>query len=67
MPESKLSPENPVDLPRLYTTSEAAERSGVSEWTVRAEIRAGRLRARRIRRLVRVLDTDLAAWMRGES
>ncbi|MGO8824851.1 MAG: excisionase family DNA-binding protein [Acidimicrobiales bacterium] len=40
---------------------------GVSEWTIRKEIDEGRLRARRVGRLIRVLDDDLAAWMRGES
>jgi excisionase family DNA binding protein len=54
-------------LPRLYKVSEAADKSGVSEWTVREEIKRGNLRARRIARLVRIVDDDLAVWMRGES
>jgi hypothetical protein len=30
------------------------------------EIQEGNLKARRIGRLVRILDTDLASWMRGD-
>jgi len=33
---------------------------------IRREIAEGRLRARRIGRCVRVLDEDLADWMRGD-
>jgi excisionase family DNA binding protein len=54
-------------LPRLSTVPQVAERNGISEWTVRREIKAGRLKARRIGRLVRVLDEDEARWMRGVS
>jgi excisionase family DNA binding protein len=53
-------------LPRFFLVSEVAEKTRCSEWTIRSEIKAGRLRARRIGRLVRILDTDLAAWMLGE-
>jgi excisionase family DNA binding protein len=56
----------PPVLPRFYLVSEAAGVARCSEWTIRQEIKAGRLRARRIGRLVRILDTDLAAWMRGD-
>jgi excisionase family DNA binding protein len=52
---------------RLLKVSEAAERSGVSEWTIRAEIQRGNLRARRIGRIVRVLDEELDRWMREAS
>lgn len=57
----------PVTLPRLMLISEAAKAARVSEWTVRREITEGRLRARRIGRLVRILDDDFVAWLRGES
>ena len=49
----------------LFLVSEAAKRARCSEWTIRREIREGHLRARRIGRLVRILDSDLAEWMRG--
>ncbi|MGO8870562.1 MAG: helix-turn-helix domain-containing protein [Acidimicrobiales bacterium] len=54
-------------LPGFYLVSEAAEAARVSPWTIRREIREGRLRARSIGRLVRILDEDLAEWMRGEA
>src|SRR5260370_488970 len=57
----------PTKLPRFFLVREAAEKALVSEWTIRNEIKGGRLRARRIGRLVRVLDSDLGAWMRGEA
>lgn len=53
-------------LPRFLLVSEAAEAARCSTWTIRREIAEGRLRARRIGRLLRVLDEDLASWMRGE-
>ena len=52
-------------LPRFFLMADAARHARVSEWTIRQEIKAGRLRARRIGRLVRILDDDLAGWMRG--
>jgi len=51
-------------LPGFFLVSEAAEKARCSEWTIRREISEGRLRARRIGRLVRILDSDLAGWMR---
>jgi len=53
-------------LPGFYLVSEAAEAARCSPWTIRKEIKGGRLRARRIGRLVRILDSDLARWMHGE-
>ena len=53
-------------LPGWFTIPDAARRCGVSEWTIRKEIRENRLRARRVGRLVRVLDSELGRWMRGE-
>jgi len=52
-------------LPNWYTVPALAEETGVSEWLIRKEIAEGRLRARRLGRVVRVLDEDAAAWMRG--
>ena len=54
-----------AQLPHWCTVPEAAERSGLSPWLIRKEIREGRLRARRVGRLLRVLDADLAQWMLG--
>jgi excisionase family DNA binding protein len=53
-------------LPGLFLISEAAEEARCSEWTIRKEIKQGNLRARRIGRLIRIVDSDLAEWMRGE-
>jgi hypothetical protein len=55
-----------TELPNWRTVPALASEIGVSEWTIRKEIAEGRLRARRIRRILRVLDDDSAAWMRGE-
>jgi excisionase family DNA binding protein len=52
-------------LPGFMMVSEAAEVAKVSPWLIRQEIKAGRLRARRIGRCVRILDEDLATWMRS--
>lgn len=54
-------------LPRFLLVSEAAKAARCSPWTIRREVAEGRLRARRIGRLVRILDEDLAEWMRGAS
>jgi excisionase family DNA binding protein len=62
---SRSDPMTETRLPGFYLVSEAAEAARVSEWTIRREIREGRLRARRIGRLCRVVDADLAEWMRG--
>ena len=56
----------PCRLPGFYLVSEAAQKARCSPWTIRKEIKEGRLRARRIGRLVRILDADLAHWMQGE-
>ena len=52
-------------LPGWSTIPQFANHVGLSEWTIRQEIKAGNLRARRIGRAVRILDDDGAAWMRG--
>jgi excisionase family DNA binding protein len=53
-----------VRLPGVLTVPEAAAQVAVSTGTLRKEIKKGNLRARRIGRCVRVLDEDLAAWLR---
>jgi excisionase family DNA binding protein len=45
---------------------EAATQAAVSAGTLRKEIKKGNLRARRIGRCVRILDEDLAAWLRSD-
>jgi excisionase family DNA binding protein len=45
---------------------EAATQAAVSAGTFRKEIKKGNLRARRIGRCVRILDEDLAAWLRSD-
>ena len=45
---------------------EAAAQVAVSAGTLRNEIKKGNLRARRIGRCVRILDEDLAAWLRAD-
>ena len=52
-------------LPTLSPIPDVAKRSGLSEWTIRKEIKLGNLRARRIGRCVRILDEDEARWLRG--
>ena len=52
-------------LPHWDTIPVFAKKVGFSEWLIREEIKAGRLRARRVGRCVRVLDEDGAEWMRG--
>jgi excisionase family DNA binding protein len=56
-----------TQLPRWSTVPAFAQEVGFSEWTIRNEIREGRLRARRIGRCVRILDEDAAEWMRGNT
>jgi excisionase family DNA binding protein len=51
-------------LPVPLKVARAAELASVSEDTLRSQIRLGHLRAVRIGRCLRVLDEDLAAWLR---
>lgn len=51
-------------LPRFLTVPEAAVLADVSPWTIRKEIERGNLKARRIGRLVRITDEEMARWMR---
>jgi len=53
-------------LPGVLTVPEAAAQAAVSAGTLRKEIKRGNLRARRIGRCVRILDEDLAAWLRSD-
>ena len=56
---------NETELPRLLRVPQVAELAEVSEWTVRAEIRRGNLRAGRIGRVVRVTPDDYRSWVEG--
>ena len=47
----------------VLTLGEAAELLQVSPRTLRREIKAGNLTTARIGRCVRIIDTDLAAWL----
>ena len=51
---------------RLLTVPEVAERLRVHPITVRRHIKAGRLRAVRVGRAVRVRESDLEAYLRSE-
>ena len=53
-------------LPGVLTVPEAAAYAAVSAGTLRKEIKNGNLRARRIGRCIRILDEDLAAWLRTD-
>ena len=52
-----------TSLPSMLTVGELADIAQVSTWTIRKEIKDGRLLARRIGRVVRILDTEAARWM----
>jgi len=54
-------------LPGWRTLPQLAQAVGISEWKLREEAKAGRLRVRRVGRCARVLDEDAAAWMRGQA
>jgi hypothetical protein len=54
-----------AQLPHWDTIPAFSRRVGFSEWLIREEIKAGRLRARRVGRCLRILDEDGAEWMRG--
>ena len=54
---------------RLLTVPEVAQRVGANEDTVRRWLRAGKLKGRKLggdRLGYRVLESDLAAFIRGE-
>ena len=54
-----------MTLPTLYKLSDAVKALGPgapSEWTLRQEVRAGRLHAKRIGRCLRVSDVELTRW-----
>jgi excisionase family DNA binding protein len=50
-------------LPGVFTIPEAAEKAKVSANTIRRQIKAGKLRARRIGSCVRILEPELARWL----
>ena len=52
-----------INIPRWLTVTEAAKHTGIGASTIRKEIAAGHLRARRIGRVLRITDVDLRRWM----
>jgi len=52
-----------LDLPRLYTESEAAERLNTTGFTLARERKAGRIRYRRLRGGIRYTAADLKAYV----
>jgi len=50
-------------MAELYTTQEVADRLGISVFTVRRYIRAGKLKAVKLEGLYRVRRTDLADFL----
>ena len=51
----------------IYTVNEAAALLNVSTFTVRREIAAGHLRARRIRRCVRITAEEIERYKHAEN
>lgn len=51
-------------LPGVFTIAEAAEHLKLAETTLRREIKKGNLRVRRIGGCRRILDEELARWLR---
>lgn len=47
----------------VFTVREVAQQLKLSEWSVRREVREGRLRAKRIGRCQRITATDLERWL----
>jgi len=47
---------------RAYKIPEIAARNGLSQTTIKAEIRSGRLRARKVRKSTIIFDEDEEAW-----
>lgn len=52
-----------VDLPQLFTEAEAADRLGLSVYTLARERKAGRIAYRKMRRGVRYTAGDLAGYV----
>lgn len=50
-------------LPRLFTEADAAEKLGMTVYTLARERKAGRISYRKPRRAVRYTDADLAAYI----
>ena len=52
-------------IPKSLTIREAASAATVSEKTLRREIQAGNITPRKIRGCTRILDEELARWLRA--
>lgn len=52
-------------IPKSLTLREAASAASVSTDTLRREIRAGNITPRKIRGCTRILDEELARWLRA--
>ena len=58
-----------TELPRVWTVAQAVEHLGgaYSASTLRRQIKLGNLKAKRTGRCVRILDEELARWLRDYS
>jgi excisionase family DNA binding protein len=61
--EDWLATLNEVEaMPKTYSTEELAELIGIHPETLRKEIRAGRLKAATVGRVIRISEPEAAAW-----
>jgi excisionase family DNA binding protein len=51
----------------VLTVTQAAEEAQVSPWTIRREIKEGRLRAKRIGSCIRVTRNAFDEWLESDS
>lgn len=65
VPPSQDTPEVIVDEPLLYSVSDLATRTGLSESTIRRRVRSGQLPARRLGDLLVFRPEDVRDWIAG--
>jgi excisionase family DNA binding protein len=53
-------------VPGAFTVAEASAKAHCSTWSIYRAVERGELRAKRIGRALRILDEDLAAWLRSD-
>lgn len=53
-------------VPGAFTVAEAARKAKCSTWSIYRAVERGELRAKHIGRAIRILDDELARWMRDE-